>query len=88
MEIINPENYVTDEASWWFVFNPQTSLLMFPPLQCKGKTSSPYNLVVCDTLQECEDYIAVHNLKYPEKPKPTRPPRPPKPPTPEPTNQE
>jgi hypothetical protein len=67
MEITEPTDYSINPSKWWFVFNPQTSLLLFPPLQCSGKTSSPYNLVVCDTLQECEDYIASNNLKYPEE---------------------
>lgn len=83
MEILNPENYETDESSWWFVFNPETLLLLFPPQQCSGKTSSIYTLVVFDTLQECEDYISINNLKYPEKTLlPTTEPEP------EPSNQE
>jgi hypothetical protein len=93
MEITNPENYVTDEASWWFVFNPETLLLLFPPQQCRGNTSSTQTLVVFDTLQECENYISTNNLKYKEEtqlPKLVRKKpnfRPPEP-TPEPPNQE
>lgn len=67
MEIESPENYVTDESSWWFVFDPETLLLLFPPQQCRGKTSSHHTLVVFNTLQECEDYISDNNLKYPEE---------------------
>jgi hypothetical protein len=67
MKIESPENYVTDEASWWFVFNPETLLLLFPPQQCRGNTSSPHTLVVFSTLQECEDYISDNNLKYPKE---------------------
>ena len=67
MEIFTPEDYKTNESSWWFVFDPQTLLLLIPPLQCSGKVSSPHTLVVFDTLQECEDYISDNNLKYPEE---------------------
>ena len=50
--------------SWWFVFDPKTLLLLFPPQQCSGKTSSPHTLVVFTTLEECEDYISTNNLQY------------------------
>lgn len=65
MEIIQPNNYLTDDEQWWFVYNAETLKLLMIPQQCSGKTSSPHIMVVMDTLEECETYISENDLKYP-----------------------
>lgn len=65
MEIIQPNDYLTDDEQWWFIYNPENLTLLMIPQQCSGKTSSPYIMVVMDTKEECENYISENNLKPP-----------------------
>lgn len=61
MEVISqPTEVQTTSSQWWFIYSGTT--LIQQPLQCSGKTSSPHTIVIADTKQECDDYIAQNNL--------------------------
>jgi hypothetical protein len=65
MVIPQPNEYITDNEQWWFVYNSDTLTLLMIPQQCSGRTSSPHIMVVMDTLEECNDYISENELKNP-----------------------
>ena len=63
MQVIpQPVDILTNEVQWWFIYNSNTSLILQPPIQCSGKTSSPHTMVIADTEAECEGYIVQNNL--------------------------
>jgi hypothetical protein len=52
----------TNETEWWMIYDPATLKVIIPPQQCSGGTSSPYTMVIADTKEELEQYIADHGL--------------------------
>lgn len=63
MQVIpQPVNILTNQDQWWFIYNSETSLILQPPIQCSGKTSSPHTMIITDTEAESEEYIIQNNL--------------------------
>jgi len=56
----------TTETEWWMIYDANTLQVLVPPQQCSGGTSSPYTMVISDTLEELEQYIQQNNLILPE----------------------
>lgn len=54
--------YETDGIVWWLVFDPVDQKLIIEPQQCSGKTSTPYNIFVGNTKEECDSFISENNL--------------------------
>lgn len=53
----SPTNIQTTETDWWFLFDSESLKIVTEPQQCSGYTTSPYNMFVADSLEECEEYI-------------------------------
>jgi hypothetical protein len=67
MIIEAPDNFETNETSWWVIFDPVTKVTVMPePIQCAGFTSSPFTMVVHDTREEVEAYLTENQISYPE----------------------
>lgn len=63
MQILSqPKDVLTNEVQWWFIYNSDTGTILQEPIQCLGKTSSPYTMVVADTKDECDTFITQNNL--------------------------
>ena len=56
-----PNNLLTTENDWWFIFSEDKHIVV-EPLQCSGGTTSPHTMVVADTLKELEQYIIENEL--------------------------
>ena len=66
MNIIDkPENFLTNEQQWWMIFESETKKIIVSPNQCSGYTSSPFTMIVADSKEECEQFIADSNLFIP-----------------------
>lgn len=64
MKIIhNPIDYKTTENEWWFVVDEKTNASLTSPLQCIGSTSTQHTLVVCNSLEECSEYMHTNNIQ-------------------------
>lgn len=67
INVYNPiKNVETDQNNWWFVFDEANKNIIIEPQQCSGSTSGSYTMVVADTKEELEQYIADHGLIYPD----------------------
>jgi hypothetical protein len=62
--IPSPEEVHTTEQDWWMIYDASTKQIVIEPQQCSGYTSSPLTMVIADTLEELEQYIAENNLVY------------------------
>jgi hypothetical protein len=63
----SPTNTQTLETDWWFLFDSESLKMVTEPQQCVGYTTSPYNMFIADSLEECEKYIetnAITNSLY------------------------
>lgn len=60
--VTSPGEYNLNENQWWFLYDSVTSNVVIKPRQASGKISSPHTLVVADTKEECDQYIADNNL--------------------------
>ncbi|NBX72380.1 hypothetical protein EBQ91_05670 [bacterium] len=58
-----PDEVHTTELDWWMIYDADTKVITIQPLQCSGYTSSPLTMVIADTEEELEQYIADHGLK-------------------------
>jgi hypothetical protein len=57
-----PVNVITTSEQWWFIVNNNKGIIE-SPVQSFGATSSPYTMIVADTLEECEQYIIDHGYR-------------------------
>jgi hypothetical protein len=57
-----PDEVHTTEQEWWMIYNADTKVIVIEPLQCSGYTSSPFTMVIADTKEELDQYIADHGL--------------------------
>jgi hypothetical protein len=57
-----PDEAHTTEQEWWMIYNADTKVIVIEPLQCSGYTSSPFTMVIADTKEELDQYIADHGL--------------------------
>ena len=53
----SPQNTHVIETDWWFLFDSESLKIVTEHQQCIGYTTSPYNMFVADSLEECEEYI-------------------------------
>lgn len=58
-----PKDVQTTGETWWFVFDDDKNIII-SPFQCSGYTSSPHTIVVADSKEECDQYIADNELVY------------------------
>jgi hypothetical protein len=58
----NVNNIITTETDWWIIYDANTNEVIISPQQCSGETSSPYTMVVADTEEELNQYIADNGL--------------------------
>jgi len=58
-----PDEVHTTELDWWMIYDADTKVITIQPIQCSGYTSSPLTMVIADTEEELEQYIADHALK-------------------------
>lgn len=56
-----PNNLLTTENEWWFIFSEDKHIVV-EPLQCSGGTVSPHTMVIADTLEELVQYITENEL--------------------------
>jgi hypothetical protein len=61
----NVNNIITTETDWWAIYDANTNEIIIPPQQCGGETSSPYTMVIADTEEELNQYIADNGLTLP-----------------------
>lgn len=64
--ILTINNVTTNETEWWMIYDANTLKIIIPPQQCSGGTSSPYTMIISDTLEELEQYIEENDLILPE----------------------
>jgi hypothetical protein len=57
-----PDEVHATEQDWWMIYDADTKVITIEPLQCSGYTSSPMTMVIADTKEELEKYIADHGL--------------------------
>ena len=57
------EVYTTDQ-NWWMIYDANTEQVAVEPMQCSGCTSAPLTMVIADTKEELEQYIADNELIY------------------------
>jgi hypothetical protein len=60
-KINNPQNYITNDADWWYIVDEVSNSIVVPPIQCSGNTSSPFTLVLCESKEECNSIIESNN---------------------------
>lgn len=58
----DPKNVETNQDQWWFVYEEPSKNVIVEPQQCSGYTSGPHTMVIADTKEECDQYIADNNL--------------------------
>jgi hypothetical protein len=46
------------------IYDAISKQIVVEPMQCSGYTSSPLTIVVADTKEECDQYIADNELIY------------------------
>lgn len=61
-----PDELHTTELDWWMIYDADTKTITIEPLQCFGYTSSPLTMVIADTYEALNQYIADHALIYPD----------------------
>jgi hypothetical protein len=66
--INNPNDFQTDDITWWMIFEPSTLNIIVNPNLCSGKTSSPFTMVTSDNPDELNNYIVTNNLVYIDNP--------------------
>jgi len=65
MQVYNsPNEIVATDVQWWFLYNTITKVILTEPSLCSGTISSPLTLVIADTEEECNTYIASNDLYY------------------------
>jgi hypothetical protein len=47
------------------IYNAISKQIITEPQQCSGYTSNPLTIVVADTKEECDQYIADNELSHP-----------------------
>jgi len=60
-KINNPQNYITNNTDWWYIVDEDSNSIVVPPIQCSGITSSPFTLVICGSIEECNSIIEGSN---------------------------
>ena len=59
------EGIITSETDWWIIYDAVTNGIIVPPQQCSGGTTSPFTMVIADTEEELNQYIADNGLILP-----------------------
>jgi hypothetical protein len=59
-----PNEVYTTDQNWWMIYDAATKQVAVEPMQCSGCTSSPLTIVVADSKEELEQYIADNELIY------------------------
>jgi hypothetical protein len=62
--IPSPDEVCTTEQDWWMIYDAISKQIIIEPQQCSGYTSSPLTIVVADSKEELEQYIADNELIY------------------------
>jgi hypothetical protein len=62
--IENPEDFITDQSTWWMIFNPDSNVILMEPNVSSGKTTSHFIMITADSKQELEEYISARGLIY------------------------
>jgi hypothetical protein len=57
-----PDNFYTDENTYWLIFNPSDLNIIVAPNICPGFTISPFTMVTADTIEQLNSYITNNNL--------------------------
>ncbi len=63
--IPSSDEVCTTEQDWWMIYDATSKQIIIEPQQCSGYTSSPLTIVVADTKEECDQYIADNELLHP-----------------------
>lgn len=64
-DVASPQGVHTTELDWWMIYDADAKIIVSAPQQCLGYTSSPLTMVVADSKEECDQYIADNELTYP-----------------------
>ena len=54
---------ITKPDEWWFPFDYQNRELKAEPIQLDALIRTQLSICVCNTLEECEEYISNQNLR-------------------------
>lgn len=52
------------EDQWVMLYNEETKEILVEPQQCSGSHTCANTLVIADTIEELEEYIAENGLVY------------------------
>jgi|TARA_R110000744_G_scaffold375990_1_gene489901 hypothetical protein len=64
-KITDVKNIETTQEQWWMLYNDYTKIVLEPPMQCSGYTTSPHIMVIADTEEELLAYIEENGLIIP-----------------------
>tara|TARA_R110000772_G_scaffold216244_1_gene326755 strand:+ start:725 stop:952 length:228 start_codon:yes stop_codon:yes gene_type:complete len=61
-KITDVKNIETTQEQWWMLYNDYTKIVLEPPMQCSGYTTSPHIMVIADTEEELLLFIEDNDL--------------------------
>jgi hypothetical protein len=61
-KITNVDYIDTTDNRWWFIYNDETKIVLVTPTRCVGYTTSPHIMIIGDTEEELNQYIADNEL--------------------------